>query len=246
ALLTWSTSLANAGATFTQNDALTIHAFGSAPPYPYGGYTTRNPLVPVGGSVFAQVTVNNAFTHSSPTLTRFHLTTDPSGAARTASTSSNVEIYASFEANGPFIGVYGGEQSIVNGFETAYGASPLSPISPSFSTPFVWQIERLTSSNIRISLFSEGPFNPNGTRQISLVGSGIQSNFTTSDPMYIFLESIGTDTTFDDVTINSPIPLNATSVFVPEPMLSVFLLIAFATLPTLSRRRSQSMKSPVL
>jgi hypothetical protein len=215
---TWATSTANTGTAFQQSNALTIHAFRSGPPYPFGGYTTTSPLVGVGGSAWAQVRVINAETQSSTTFAELALDTDPHGVNAFLFDSIELELSAQYFQTSAFQGVYGGEGQTSGGTETGYGPTAvLTPSELPFGATYIFQIERLSSSSARFSLFTETGAAPDGGIQIALVGSGLQGFVTTSANMYLSLQAVGSDTTFLSATVNHPIALNQTEVFVPEP-----------------------------
>ena len=232
---TWSTSLANSGATFSQNNALTINAFGTAPPYPFGGYTTTASVIPVGGSVWAEVRVDSAGLVSSPTFASMRMTTDPSGSDRTASSAAQLSVTSTYYGTSQFQGVRAGSQIKVNNIQTSYGtAGALRTTYQPLGQTYIWQMERLTDTATRFSLFSENGPVTNIATQIALQGSEIQAFFSSSDPMYVFLEGIGTTVTFDNVTINQPLAMNQT--VIPEPVMAGVVLIS--AMFAIGRRRA--------
>lgn len=243
---TWATSTGNTGTTFSQNNALTIQSnvfvadgFLTA----YGGYTTKQPLVPVGGSAWVEVKVNASLSVANTfNLSRLHLTTDPSGVPRTGAftASTEVRLDATFT---PLSGgsVNAGADDYLNGFGTSYGGGNLKPSQLLLGSTYIFQIERLTSASTRLSLFQETGPASGGNTFISLLGTTTESSVSSALPMYVFLEAIGTSTTFDRVTLNQPLALSQTLLPpAPVPEASTLAILGFGTLSLMRRcRRSK-------
>jgi hypothetical protein len=219
---TWATSTANTSAMFIQNNSLTIQTPASGPPFGYGGYTTTAALVPVSGSVWAEVRVNSNVNANASTLAELALDTDPHGVSSYLYDSVILDVDANFGQSSQLQFVLGSEGKTVNGFETGYLAPSLQSSALTQGSVYIFQIERLSSSSDRFSLFAEtGPHAGGGTN-ISLIGTQTQSNITTSADMYVTLEAIGTDTTYLSVTVNNAVGLSQTFV-VPEPSSMVLM-----------------------
>ena len=226
---TWNPTHTNGTPSFTQNNGLTIHASSA-----WGFYTTTSPLVPVGGSTWAEVRINTSNGEASAAIS---LDTNSAGVFNFLQNSVDLDLTAGFNQGLPsFNSVMGGERQTLNGNETGYGpTATLLPSSPISAATYIFQIERLSSSNVQYSLFSElGPA-PTGGTLINFIASGTQNFVTSADPMYVNLEAEGTDTTFLSVTVNHPIAFTQTTVLPPDPApLAIALLIAPALFP---RRR---------
>ncbi len=177
---TWTRTTANTPPSFAQNNGMTIHALSSGPPVSTGFYTTISPLVPVGGSVWAEVRVNNAGAESFAALS---LDTSSAGVLNFNHDSIDLGLDAGFNQGLPdFNMVYGGERQTAAGRETSYGpVATLQSTSPTLNGIYVFQIERLSSSNVQFSLFSELGAAPGGGTLIGFLGSGTQG-FVSSSP----------------------------------------------------------------
>jgi hypothetical protein len=238
-LQTWSTSTTtNPISTFVQNNSLTIDAYEAELPFPWGAYTTKSPLVPVGGSVWAEVEINSAAITNPVSDTYLELDTDPSGVYSFLNNSVQLSVGASFSNASGFNFVSPGERQTVNGYETSYGTAELDASALPLSSVFVYQIRRLSSSDVQFSLYSEDGPNPGGGTKIALVGSETMTSINTSANMYVSLESIGTDTSYLSVAVNQPISLDQTAIDVPEPAgVSLLSLASLALLAPGQRNR---------
>ena len=236
---TWSANTWYLPATFSQNDGFTIHAVGAGASLLTGGYTTRAPLVPVGGSVWGEIVVDS--TNTAPNYTSnvmLGLTTDPSGGMRSATSITELNIFASFSSSTSFQGVSPGAYVKANGYQTGYGTSRLSSLQQPLEDPYIWQIERLSSSSTRYSLFSEAGLAPDGGTKISLVASRVWSPVSSSADMYVSFEAHGADATLNRVTVNRPISLDQTEVYTAVPLpTTVFMATPLLGMLVLAARR---------
>jgi hypothetical protein len=129
----------------------------------------------------------------------------------------------------------GSEHQVLYDSGTGVG-SRLSKVPPVFGSPMVYQVERLSSSLTRFSLFSERGTTADGQTRISLVASVSLGNFTQPADMHVWLEAYAAVVSFDSVTVNHPLPLSATTLpSLPEP--GGTLAVAAAVGCLLRRRR---------
>jgi hypothetical protein len=232
---TWATSGFNAGATFTQNYGLTINSQGIGEPVSAGGYTTTSALVGVGGSVWCQVQVNGVSSNAVSIL-ELDLDTAPQGVNSFLVDGLKLTDFAQFDTTGTnvFHDIASGESFRSGGTGTSTSGVGMSSASPTIGSTYILQLQRLDATDIQVSSFLEKGFAADGKMKISLIGSGIMSQYASTANMYASLQTFGVDATFPSITINNPIGLGQTEVAVPEPGTLAILL---ATTGLALRRR---------
>lgn len=199
---TWELFENHPNQVFSQDNAVRIDSYDYSPRFNANGdYTTITITIGVGESVRAEVTsMEGADEYGHFGLM---LTDDARGFSGTIF-SDNAMLMLQGTGNGGGNVIRAGYNNGSNG--SHYVLETVSPNIHPIGTTYVYQIERLSSTSARFSVFADDGVSP--------IGTPLVMNFTNvPDDLYIAVATASADAIFDNVTI------------VPEPVSCVLLAI---------------------